>query len=420
MNRRVLSTPRAASALAVLIAAAIGLASACGNDDSATNTPSPSASPTATASPSTSPSPSPTPFVIDGGPITHGDAVTALAMQADADHYQSPVGAYGNMIIVQTMPAKGPDSETVGWSYSLWDPAQNTFTPAWTDAPGLQETFMQSDGDWVETVTRGFGGTAGMDEWTLTLRNLKTGEVRTIAQAQPGLADINITQVTLQNNPDPSLAGGKLVWSEVHTVAGDGIQSSIMMYDIATAVTTTVEIKTDHAYQDLWSASTGGGKVSWLERDETDFRMIIHDLATAKRITLGADASFSQAKLTPDGRYLAVEKRDEGGSYAKFLINVATGEKQSIVAGRQGPGLFTTPRYISWDNSVIWDTPTVVAGTAPAGLYDIQTHVLRSIDSTPVVQTNVAHQMGRWFVWQELPLPTGAADAIYYFMELPD
>jgi hypothetical protein len=404
MKRRVLLTRGSVVALAVLIAG-IALA-ACSGDDSATVTPLA----TATASPSASPSP--TPFVHAGPPITHADASKSLPMAADDTHYRAPLGAYGDQIILQTSPNKSSESDAEGWSYSLWDPVKNTFIPEWTDAPGLQETYMQSDGDWLETVTRGFGGTAAMADWTIILRNLKTGEARTIAQAQPGQGDVNLTQITLQNDPDPSLAGGKLVWTAAELLAGEGVQSSVKMYDIASAATTTVEVKTDHAREDLWSASTGGGKVAWIDGDGTTFRLIILDLATQARTTLGADATFRQAKLTPDGQYVAVETASEGGSYDKYLIDVATGDRQQIASG-QGWGVFTTPRYVSWD------TASISGGMVPAGVYDIQTHILRSINSTQVVETNVAHMMGRWFAWQEMPVSSGAASGNYFFMELP-
>jgi dipeptidyl aminopeptidase/acylaminoacyl peptidase len=330
-------------------------------------------------------------------------------MLRDNSHYWSPDGGYGAQIVVASVPSKGPGAETEGWEYSLWDPATGSITPEWTDAPGLQETYMQSDGDWLETVTRGFGGTAAMADWTIILRNLKTGEKRDIAKAQPGQAEINLTQITLQNDPDPSLADGKLVWGSAELIAGEGVQSTVQMYDIASGATTAVEIKTDHAREDLWSASTGGGKVAWLDGDGREFRIIILDVASGRKITLGADATASQAKLTPDGRYLVLETRDEGGSYDKYLIDVGTGEKKKI-AGAQGWGVYSTTRYVSWDTSTMEST-----GYVPSGLYDLQTNELRPLIPDHTTLTNVGHVMGDWFIWQSMPLDPASSDLGHWY-----
>jgi hypothetical protein len=396
----------AAAALTFVAALTI----ACGSSSRATPTPTlPTPTPSATVASS------PTPAVRVGAPITPADASTFLPMALDDTHYWSPMGGYGSQIVVAAIPSKGPNSENEPWQYSLWDPVTGSTTPEWTDAPRLQETYMQSDGDWVETVTRGFGGTAAMADWTIILRNLKTGEERDVAKAQPGQGEINLTQITLQNDPDPSLAGGKLVWASAELLAGEGVQSTVQMYDIASGATTTVEIKTDHAREDLWSASTGGGKVAWLDGDGTEFRIIILDVASGRRITLGADATASQAKLTPDGRYLVLETRDEGGSYDKYLIDVGTGEKRQL-AGAQGGGVFSTTRYVSWDTATMESS-----GYVPSGLYALQTHELRSLTPDHTTLTNVGHVMGDWFIWQSMPLdPASSGLSKWYAMRLPD
>jgi hypothetical protein len=49
-------------------------------------------------------------------------------------------------------------------------------------------------------------------------------------------------------------------------------------------------------------------------------------------------------------------------------------------------------------------------GSGPAGLYDVQTNTLRSINSTESVATNIAHVMGDWYVWQVMPLGPNESD----------
>jgi hypothetical protein len=318
-------------------------------------------------------------------------------MLRDNSHYWSPDGGYGAQIVVASIPLKGPDSETEGWEYSLWDPVTGSTTPEWTDVAGLQETYMQSDGDWLETVTRGFGGTAAMADWTMILRNLKTGEKRDIAKAQPGQAEVNTSQITLQNDPDPSLAGGKLVWASAELLAGEGVQSTVQMYDIASGATTTVETKTDHAREDFWSARIGGDKMAWFSNDGTTNRIVIHDLATGAEQTINVDSQPFSLTLSPDGRFLAWDTIHGQGTYDKHLLNLAT-QEQTAIATEQGYGVYLTDRYLSWD------TGNTGPGYAPSGLYDLQANELRPLIPVRTTLTNVGHVMGDWFVWQDIPL----------------
>jgi hypothetical protein len=396
--------PRLTAAAALTFVAALTIA--CGSSSPATPTPTlPTPTPSATVAPS------PTPAVRVGARITPADASTSLPMLRDNSHYWFPDGGYGAQIVVASFPSKGPGSETEGSEYSLWDPATGSITPEWTDAPGLQETYTQSDGDWLETVTRGFGGTAAMADWTIILRNLKTGEKRDIAKASP--ADIGV--VLSGDRPAPSINDGKVVWVEGAQQSDGTPELRVQLYDIQSDAQRTVFEATDLARETVSHPSIGSGKVVWVSNSQPQKsdQIVTHDLATGAEQTIDVDSQPLSLTLSPAGRFLAWDTVDGQGAYDKHLLNLIT-QEQTVIATEQGYGVYVTDRYLSWD------TANTGPGYVPSGLYDLQTNELRSVAPETDIVTNVAHVMGDWLVWQSMPLdPTSSDQGKWYALPLP-
>jgi DNA-binding CsgD family transcriptional regulator len=359
-----------------------GAAHSGGDDDS-------QALQSATSSPASTISPAPTAPV--GQPITPSDATASLPTLGDPDHYWYPLVGSGDEIILASMPTKSLHADTDPWNYYLWDVKSGAMTQLWSDPGGTQENASVLDGDWYIAVRRGFGGTGAYDQWTLTLRNIQTGELRNIAQADPGAP----THDSPRGYLVPGISGGHVVWADT-VAAGDGSpRDRIRLYDIQTGQTTSVA-EADTANEQLWSSSVHGDWVAWLYTDDTSTEVRSHNLATGQEfINPAGDDAYSASLMTD--QLIVWDEQVSGGSYDKHLLDFHFGYDQ-IIAAKQGFGTYVDERFFSWDPA------TISGGQVPSGLYDLQADSLRPLIPTLAALTNVGHVIGNWFVWQNVPL----------------
>lgn len=359
----------------------------------------------------------PTAQVRRGPPITTADAQFSLPQVADAQHYYVPLAGYKDELVVEIQPVKGPDAETTPSSYALWNPATGTIMQLWTGEAGKPEMVWGEDGDWLLTVERGgYGETIGMNDWTIYARNIATGKVIQVAQhiesdqtPPPGTLPPN--QVILHDTPNPSVSSGKIVWSEAETGANGAITSRVLMYDLTVGTKQTVVESTDSGRDALWDGMIAGGKLGWALDDGSGYAFVTRDLATGQEERYNIDKQPYSATMSADGSLVFWDV--VGTKLDKHVLDLATKQDKTI-ALYQGWGTYVNGRYLSWDTTM--NGP----GSGPAGLYDVETNTLRSINSTESVETNIAHVMGDWYVWQVMPLGPNESDDqdFYYAMRL--
>ena len=353
-----------------------------------------------------------------GPPIQATEGMPRLSIAADSGHLHGPVAAYDRWIVLQTEPFPiTPNDENVPRQYSLWDPETGETASGWSAPPGWHDGVFDADGDWIATVRVGFS--LPFPEWSLILRNLKTGEEREIAKSDPRVLEVPGLHPQLPSGfaPWPSLSGGKLVWAEYTVDTPGQAKKKIQLYDVAKGTRQTLYEVSDPTVEDVRVPVIRGGKVAWIRspNGSGEDEIVVRDLESGTEETHRVGGYLYTCALSDDARYLMWDD----GYYAKYARDLTTGETVKY-ATDQGWGTYQSGHYVSW-------IPGAAYG-GYGGFYDLEKRVVRFLPMREDVDTNIAQVMGSWFVWQErvsIPPDLPPDEEIvyyeksyYYFMKL--
>lgn len=334
----------------------------------------------------------------DGAPIVASDTTRELRLTED-DHAQ-PVAAWGTEIILRVDEAPAPGSAPTP-AFATWNPETGERRPAWQGTPGTQEIVAGVEGDWAAVVRTGFA--LPFPEWTLMLRNLATGEVRTLAEGDPSLATVEGLEpgLPLGFAPLPSLHAGRVAWAQYTRVA-EHIERQVILFDMATGQRSVVARATP-SNGTLDSPALGGGRLAWIatgaEGEHSEF--VIRDVAAGSERRYEVDGVPFLAVLSSDGRHLAWDDQ----MTAKYSYDLESGELTRF-ASDDGWGVFAQASRFTW-------APAAAFG-GTGGYFDTDTRETRRIGRRDGVTTNVATLLGDWFAWQEVE----DGHSTYYFEPL--
>ena len=330
-----------------------------------------------------------------GATITADDSARTLRVEDEAIQ---PVGAWQDEIVLRVGGEPDPNATPVS-RFETWDPASGERELAWTGEEGAQEIVTSIDGDWAAVVRTGFE--LPFPEWTLLLRNLATGEVRTLAEGTPDVltAEGVSPSLPLGLAPFAVVDGGHVAWAQYQLTGDGGAVRQVVLYDIASGQQTVVAEATPGKGL-LESPTLGGGRMAWIasKADGSSARFVVRDLATGQESEYRVEGTPFLLALTSDGRYLAWD--DE--LTAKYSYDLETGELTRFATG-EGWGVQAEGSRITW-------TPAAAFG-GTGGYFDTTTGETRVLERREGVSTNVATLLGDWFAWQE----TNGNETTYYF-----
>ena len=410
------------------------IAFACGGSSTEPSRPSPTTNSTALATPSPTIEPTRTPVTTPvaahstptrspgttaaeiGPPIaaTHG---TLAPLQIEQDRLDfEPKAAYKDGVIFGGFPRLAPESSILS-SYRLLTPADGRSKTLWEGVRGQQDAITGVDGSWVVTTRHGFS--LPFQDWTIILRNLETGEARTLASADPAVVKSPGLHVDLPSgfSPEPEFADGRVVWDE-HFLAGGVVGKRIQSYDIASGVTKTLVSVPDAKVDELRLPSLGGGKVAWIARHwdspdaeiSTQQSVMLMDIASAKTSRLPIEGRVWMVGLSPDGKSIAWDE----GLVSLYAMRLDGGMPVQYGSGI-GWGVTVSGNRASWQ---------VANATQPVtgGYFDFAEWQVHYFTSRAEVRTNIAAAFGNWFVWSELVRGADGGNdldhSFYYFAVL--
>lgn len=345
--------------------------------------------------------------IIKGAPIVASQATARLPMMRGADVLQ-PVAAFEGSILVSVSPQA--DTAATVQRFELWDPVRDSFSKVWSGEPGTQDIVGGVDGDWAATVRTGME--LPFADWAVILRDLRTGESRTIAKSDPTVAsDTHLApDLPLGLAPLPSISGDTVVWDE-YRPSGSGTEKRVQVYDIRKASARTIASVPDAGSADLRLPVVLGDTAAWVRRDlkagTADIE--VHDLASDSDRMLGVGGNPWQVALLDGGRSVAWDDNLQ----TKYVRTIAPGAPLAF-AGTEGWGVQSNGSVLTW-------TPAGAQG-GTGGFFDPATKTIRLLPKKQAVRTNIATVLGPWFAWQELTPSQGgssAGDANYYFLRLP-
>jgi hypothetical protein len=277
---------------------------------------------------------------------------------------------------------------------------------------GKLDEFTVADGGWVATIETGYS--LPLARWSLLLRNLDSGEVRTVAisdERVPPLAR-NVQLGPAGFAPLPAIGGGRLAWVEFFVNDSGSLGKRLQIYDIGRKEVATIDTVADAAAGDLESPSFGGLDLAWLRRDESAQPVIkVRGLATGAVDSYEIGGDPYSAALSADGSMLAWDDTQyaQRGTRAKYALNRETGVVTRY-SETKGWGTDVGGNAVSW---APWENE--------AGFYDMRAGVLYHVDLQGA-KTVVARVMGSWYVWQQTR-DTGQgiqeSESTFYFMKLP-
>lgn len=219
-------------------------------------------------------------------------------------------------ILVTTIPSaqtiRDPNSgEPIG-SVELphtivsWNPFTSERRVLWETEQGTQDVVAAVEGDWAIVVRIGFQ--LPFKEWTLSLRNLSTGEVRLIAESDPSVLDDQGLPVGLPLGvaPYPALHGGTAAWVEWVRDGGE-VRKRLMLYHLASGEKEMLLQVDDPRREDVRWPSLGGRRIAWIHdrHDWPDSQIVVRSLATGEEKRFIPGRTPFDGKLSADGRYFA-------------------------------------------------------------------------------------------------------------------
>jgi hypothetical protein len=311
-----------------------------------------------------------------------------------------PVAAWGEQVVVSQQPA---GEQGAAQQFAAWDPRSGARTTLWDGVEGQQDIVTAVDGDWAAVVRTGMA--LPFPEWQLTLRNLRTGESRLLAQTDPGVLKAKNLQpgLPLGFAPFAEAGGGRVTWVQ-HVSQGGQVLRRVFVYDIeARSVTAVAEANLAQG-EDLQSATAGAGRVAWIRSDSAGKHSAIEVLDTGS----GAVTSYEgpaqpfQIALAADGKSLAWDD----GLTAKDVLDFDTGNVTQF-AGDEGWGVMSSGGRYSW-------APAAAYG-GTGGVFDPATGTVRMLERRDGITTNFAQVLGPWFAWQET---SGGDTGSYHFLWL--
>lgn len=332
---------------------------------------------------------------IAGAPIGAGEA--DFALRVPSGRIVQPLAAVDDGIVLADRDANlRPDVAVT--AVQLLNPATGKRRTLWENPAGRQSFVLDAEGDWLTSVDTGLA--LPFAEWSLVLRNVVTGEARTIASADPAVAGVPGLKAALPFGfaPAPSISGGRVAWSQ-YIVDGAAVRRELRLYDIATAAITTVAA-TSNAVADIEWPVLGGERLAWIERDGGgQATFVVRDIPGSAERRLRVPGDPFGLALSSDGRFLAW---DDALS-AKYSLDLQTGAVVRF-AGEEGWGVFSGASAFS-------ASPATAYG-GNGGYYDTSTNTIRWLEPATGVVTNVASVFGPWFGWQE-----STSDGVtYYFV----
>jgi hypothetical protein len=335
-----------------------------------------------------------------------GEAVF-LPMTRDGRDAQ-PVAAYGDDFLLAESRASGPTG-VEPQRFVQWDPDSGEDQPAWESIPGRQDIVAGVDGESVVYVRTGLA--LPFADWSLEVRDLKTGVTKALAAGQPAvLQAVGVTVAPpFGVAPRPAVRDGKVAWEEYAVVDGRAVRK-VRVHDLTSGSTETIAIADSAAGENLTSVSLGGTRVAWVRRmQEGVSRIEVRNLEEGEAKALDLDAAPFLIALDSEGTTVAWDDVRGG----KFAASLDGGDPVQI-AGDEGWGVTASGQRFAW-------APAAAYG-GTGGYYDLETNELRLLGKKPGVQVNQATVMGDWFVWQELVVSEdGQADlgaSGYYFLPI--
>ena len=315
----------------------------------------------------------------------------ALPMESSAGMAQVPVAAVGETVVVAVGGENGAPQ-----AFERWDPRTGARAPLWQGAAGLQDIVLASSGDWVATVRTGLA--LPFPEWELILRNVTTGEARTIARNEGTVADAPDLQPGLPFGfaPKPVMDGAMVTWIQ-YAGSAEAPGREVRAYNLVSGTVTTLD-RVELTDGDLDTAAAGGGRTAWLRVDAAGQRFVLREADGEQRDIPVGGAPFAAA-LDGSGRHLAWDD----GLIAKRVLDLETGTT-STFATDEGWGMSAAGSRFTW-------APAAAYGGAP-GYFDAATGLTHILEAREGVQTNYAALLGPWFVWQSAG-PRG--DGLYHF-----
>jgi hypothetical protein len=401
-----------ANKLSLAVASVLALAMvACGDDDTSPQVASAEAdgSATATIAPIQTSAPFQAPIVPAAGtPVTHsvtlpqeitvsdsetirsGDEMPRLeGWGSDDEVGRTPIAAFGDRFVVQKMYLKRPAEHPV--EYEMWDSRTGQFSSLWSVPAGTINEFGVSEGSWLAIVETGYS--LPLPKWSLIVRDVDSGEVRTIAESDsriPGLA-AGIQLGPAGFAPLPAIGAGRVAWTEFFVSDTQIVGKRIQLYDIASQKTTTIAEIEDASKGDLQSPSLGGTDAAWLSWDERgEPRIVIRSLTSGSTEVFAIGGDPYSCALSGDGRLVAWDDTQyaQQGTRAKYALNRDAGEVRRYSESR-GWGTYTSGHHVSW---IPWEDE--------AGFYDMSRNIKYELDLQGA-KSVFATVMGGWYVWQE-------------------
>ncbi|HET7738724.1 MAG TPA: hypothetical protein VFK32_09145 [Tepidiformaceae bacterium] len=321
------------------------------------------------------------------------DVSGRFSMPAYSDGFWwAPAAAAGERIILKGTSPRPPH---ITQRFVLYDPITQAIDDLWSSPEGAQDALTSSDGDWL-AISR-MSPSLPFEDWTVMLRNWRTGEVREVAKSDPRVATYPGLHVGLPNGlaPNPQVRDGVVVWDE-YFIAGTGVGKRIQQYVIATGLTSSVAQVDDARFEELSRPTYARGKTAWIRLTFADGKedsvAIEVDLAEGGQVTsLTLPGRPFIISFSSDGRTLYWD--DDIAQLKR--TDLATMETQSIL-GRVGHWPFVSGRYVG-------AAPRTEVGDTWVGYFDEATSITyeHHIDD-PAERSGVGMPLGKWFAWNVL------------------
>jgi hypothetical protein len=328
--------------------------------------------------------------VSDSETIRSGEEMPRLeGWGSDDEVHRAPVAAFGDRFVVQRMYLKRPAGHPV--EYEMWDSRTGQFSLLWSVPAGTLNEFGVSEGSWLAIVETGYS--LPLPKWSLIVRDVDSGEVRTIAESDSRIPDLasGIQLGPAGFAPLPAIGSGRVAWAEFFVSGENKVGKRVQVYDIASKATTTLAQLDDASLGDLQSPSLGGTDAAWLSWGESaDPTLVVRSLASGSTDHFAIGGDPYSCALSNDGTMVAWDDTQyaQKGTRAKYALNRDSGEVRRYSESR-GWGTYTSGVYVSWTP---WEDE--------AGFYDMRRSIKYEIDLQGA-KSVFATVMGGWYVWQE-------------------
>ena len=218
---------------------------------------------------------------------------------------------------------------------------------------------------------------------SVVLRNLKTGEARTIGSS----GDSN-------GPPRVAAAEGWAAWFD-----GSSAPAMMHVYDINGSADRTFAVRS----RNISYLAVGSGAVAWWQSFGSQApQILVRDASSSKFDSIPAN-SVTALALAGDGHTAVWIQGSSSSNPGLFVHDISTGQGGRLLGGQAvGVSLSASGPYVSWQ-------PGGGGQVSAAGVYNAQTHELRIVQPASGSSPRIARLLGRWFVWSEVPVQTSGA-----------